>query len=195
MKVTQFRDATALRQWLEQHHATAKELWVGFYRKGCGGTGVTYPEALDQALCFGWIDGIRKKVDEISYTNRFSPRTAKSVWSLVNIRRVGELTKLGLMAAPGIAAFNARDPKRSGLYSFENRPTSLTPELEKTFKARKRAWAFWEAQPPGYRRMMTWFVMSAVKDETRRSRLATLVEACAANRRLEAMAPAKRKPS
>lgn len=193
MDVTHFRDAEAFRRWLEKHHDTADELWVGFYRKGCGKTGISYQEAVDQALCFGWIDGVRKKVDDISYTNRFSPRTGKSTWSLINIRRIGDLTKQGLMAAPGIAAFKSRDAKRSGLYSFENRPADLAPELEKIFKANKRAWTFWAALPPGHRRTATWWVMSAVKDETRRSRLAALIDASAQGRRLGMLAPSTKK--
>ena len=194
MDVVFFRNAAAFRGWLQKHHDRATEVWVGFYRKGCGRTGISYPEAVDQALCFGWIDGVRKKVDDISYTNRFSPRMRKSVWSTINIRRVGELTKLGLMAAPGLAAFNARDPKRSGLYSFENRPTSFAPELEKIFKAQKAAWAFWEALPPGYRRTVTWWVMSAVKEDTRRARLARVIEEAAGGRRVGLLSPSKKKP-
>jgi uncharacterized protein YdeI (YjbR/CyaY-like superfamily) len=187
MDVTHFRNAAQFRRWLQKHHDTATELWVGFYRKGCGKMGMSYAEAVDQALCFGWIDGVRKKVDDISYTNRFSPRKPKSLWSAINIRRVGELTKVGLMAAPGIAVFKARDPERSGRYSFENRPTSFAPELEKLFRANKAAWMFWEAQPPGYRRTVTWWVMSAVKDETRCSRLARLINDMARGRRLGLM--------
>ena len=194
MDVKHFRDAAAFRRWLEKYHDTAKELWIGFYRKGCGRTGMSYAEAVDQALCYGWIDGIRKRLDDISYTNRFTPRTPRSIWSAINIRRVGELTKLGLMAPSGAAAFKARDPKRSGLYSFENRPASFAPELEKVFKTNKAAWAFWEAQPPGYRRTITWFVMSAVKDETRRTRLAAVIDASARERRL-GLAPAAKKSS
>jgi uncharacterized protein YdeI (YjbR/CyaY-like superfamily) len=193
MEVKFFRNAAELRHWLQKHHASATELWVGFYRKGCGKTGISYQEALDEALCFGWIDGVRKKVDDISYTNRFSPRTAKSVWSLINIRRVGELMKQGLMAEPGIAAFKARDAKRSGMYSFENRPTSFAPELEKIFKANKPAWDFWQAQPPGFRRTLTWWVMSAVRDETRRSRLAKLIDESAHGRRPELLTSSSKK--
>jgi uncharacterized protein YdeI (YjbR/CyaY-like superfamily) len=193
MEVKHFRNAAGFRRWLEKHHATAPELWVGFYRKESGRGGLTYPEAVDQALCFGWIDGVRKKVDEISYTNRFSPRTARSVWSAINIRRVAELTRLGLMAGPGLAAFRSRDEERTRKYSYENRPTSLTPELEQAFKANTAAWEFWIAQPPGYRRLSIWFVMSAVRDETRRSRLARLIEISAKRTRLDAMAPAKKR--
>ena len=187
MKVTHFKDSAAVRRWLEKNHNKASELWVGFYRKGCGKTGATYQDVLDQALCFGWIDGVRKKIDDESYTNRFSPRRPRSIWSLVNIRRVGELKKHGLMAEPGLEAFKARDLRRSGMYSFENRPKVLPPDLARTFKSNTAAWTFWEAQPPGYRRMMTWFVLSAVKHETRRNRLDRLVAECARNRRVVPM--------
>ncbi len=193
MQVTHFRTAAEFRRWLQKHHATAKEVWVGFYRKESGREGMSYKEALDQALCFGWIDGIRKKVDEQSYTNRFTPRTAKSIWSLINIRRVKELEALGLMAAPGRAAFKSRDPKRSGMYSFENRPQSLPAALQRIFMANKDAWAFFMAQPPGYRRLGIWFVMSAVKDETRRKRLAKLIDDSARGRRLGVMTSGSKK--
>jgi uncharacterized protein YdeI (YjbR/CyaY-like superfamily) len=189
MQVKHFRNAEQFRRWLERHHAAEKELWVGFYRKGCGKTGMSYPEAVDQALCFGWIDGVRKKLDDISYTNRFSPRQPKSTWSTVNMRRVGELTKLGLMTEAGLAAFKARDEKRSGVYSFENRPQSLPPDLEKVFKANRQAWEFWTALPPGNRRTVTWWIVSAVKDETRRSRLAKAIESSAKGQRLGLLSP------
>ncbi len=193
MDATYFRDAAAFRRWLQKHHDSATELWVGFYRKGSGRTGISYPDAVDQALCFGWIDGVRKRVDDIRYVNRFSPRTAKSTWSLVNRRRVGELTRLGLMAPPGVAAFKARDPKRSARYSFENRPASLASELEKTFKSQRAAWAFWEALPPGFRRTVTWWIMSAVKEETRRARLAKVIADAARGRRAGLLSPSKKR--
>jgi uncharacterized protein YdeI (YjbR/CyaY-like superfamily) len=193
MDVVHFKSAAEFRRWLQKNHDREKEVWVGFYRKESGRGGITYKEALDQALCFGWIDGIRKKVDEESYTNRFTPRSAKSVWSLINIKRVGELTKLGLMAAPGLAAFKSRDPKRSGIYSFENRPKTLTRELERALRANKAAYDFFCAQPPGYRRLATWFVMSAKKDETRRVRLDRLIDDCAHGRRLGIMTASPKK--
>jgi uncharacterized protein YdeI (YjbR/CyaY-like superfamily) len=189
--ITYFRSAAEFRRWLEKNHDTAKEVWIGFYKKDSGKTGISYQEALDQALCFGWIDGVRKKVDEISYTNRFSPRTTRSAWSLINIRRVGELTKTGLMAEPGLKVFEDRDRKRSGIYSFENRPQSLPPKLEKLFTADKKAWAFFTAQPPGYRRIATWFVMSAKKDETRLKRLERLMDDSRNQRRLGIMEPSR----
>ncbi len=191
MEIRHFKDSAAFRRWLERNHDRATEIWVGFYRKSSGRGGLTYKEALDQALCFGWIDGIRKKVDEASYMQRFTPRTARSVWSLVNIRRVGELTTLGLMAPKGIEVFKARDPKRSGIYSFENRPKELTPELERRFRRDRAAWEFFLAQPPGYRRLAIWFVMSAKKEETRLKRLTVLIDDSAHGRRLGTLAPAR----
>jgi uncharacterized protein YdeI (YjbR/CyaY-like superfamily) len=187
--VVYFRNAAGFRRWLENHHAKAREVWVGFYKKDSGKPGISYPEAVDQALCYGWIDGVRKAVDDVSYKNRFSPRKTRSVWSLINIRRVGELTKMGLMAEPGLAAFKGRDPKRSGMYSFENRPASLTPALQKKFTADKEAWSFFKSQPPGYRRVATWFVMSAKRDETRLRRLERLMEDSRHQRRLAMLAP------
>jgi uncharacterized protein YdeI (YjbR/CyaY-like superfamily) len=189
MEPSFFRGPEQLRRWFARNHTTKTEIWVGYYKKDSGKPSITWPESVEQALCFGWIDGVRKKVDEISYTNRFSPRQPKSNWSTVNIRRVGELTRLGLMADAGLAAFKARDEKRSGVYSFENRPQSLPWDLEKVFKANTDAWAFWTAQPPGYRRTLTWYVVSAVKDETRQSRLAKVIESSARGQRLGLLSP------
>jgi uncharacterized protein YdeI (YjbR/CyaY-like superfamily) len=159
------------------HHETAREVWVGFYKKGSGRRGITYAEAVDQALCYGWIDGIKKRVDEEGYTHRFSPRKPKSVWSNINIKRAEELERLGLMQPRGLETWENRDPARSGIYSFENRPKALTPALERRFKAHKKAWLFFQAQPPGYRRLMIFMVMSAKRDETRERRLEQLIEA------------------
>lgn len=170
-----FRSAFEFRRWLEKHHGRATELWVGFYKKASAKLGITYAEAVDQALCFGWIDGIKKRVDEDRYTHRFTPRTAKSGWSAINTRRAAELKRLGLMAPSGVAAFEKRDPARSGISSFENRPESLTPPLLGQLKANRKAWAFFEAQPPGYRRRVAFWVMSAKQDETRQRRLAQLI--------------------
>ena len=189
MDVRHFRDAATFRRWLERNHDREKELWVGFYRNDSGRGGLTYREALDQALCFGWIDGVRKKVDEASYAQRFTPRQARSTWSLVNIRRVGELTKMGVMAPAGVKAFEARDAARSGVYSFENRPQALPPDLERRFRKDRAAWAFFQAQPPGYRRTAIWFIVSAKKDETRLKRLAVLMDDSAHGRRLGMLAP------
>lgn len=178
MKVTYFKSAADFREWLQASHATASELWVGFYKKDSGKAGITYAEALDEALCFGWIDGIRKRVDEASYTIRFTRRTAKSIWSLINTRRVEQLRTLGRMAEAGLKAFAARDPQRTGIYSFE-KPAPLNGDAKRQFKARKRAWSFFQSQPPGYRRLAIHWVMSAKREETRASRLKRLIAASA----------------
>ena len=183
MKPRFFRSGDELRTWLTKHHATAPELWIGFYKKATGKKGITYPEALDQALCFGWIDGVRRGIDDVSYTTRFSRRTARSPWSRINIARVKELKKLGLMAQPGLAAFERRDKTSAG-YSYEDGPHELGPEYEKTFRARKRAWAFFEAQPSGYKRAASHWVRTAKREDTRQRRLAQLIDDSANGRRL-----------
>jgi uncharacterized protein YdeI (YjbR/CyaY-like superfamily) len=189
MTVTFFKSAAEFRVWLARHHDKAAELWVGFYRKDSRRSGITYAEALDQALCFGWIDGVRKKVDDAGYTNRFSPRKAKSIWSLVNTRRAKELRKLGLMQPPGLKAFRARKADNTGVYSFENRADcKLAAGYERQFKGNKGAWAFFNAQPPGYRRTVIWWVMSAKRPETQQRRLGRLIDDCAKGRRLSLLA-------
>jgi uncharacterized protein YdeI (YjbR/CyaY-like superfamily) len=170
-----FSNPTKFHRWLGKNHDKQSELWVGFYKKHSDKPSITYPEALDEALCYGWIDGLRKSIDGVSYKIRFTPRQAKSTWSLVNIKRVEELKRLGRMRASGLKAFENRDPKRSGIYSFENAPRNLDAAYEKKFQSNKRAWAFFQAQPPGYRRTASWYVMSAKKEETRWRRLATLI--------------------
>jgi uncharacterized protein YdeI (YjbR/CyaY-like superfamily) len=180
-----FKSQAVFRAWLEQHGSTTKELWVGYYKKASGRTGMVYREALDAALCFGWIDGIVKRVDEVSYVQRWTPRTRTSKWSLVNIRRVGELTDLGLMAEPGLKAFNERDPTRQTAYLYEQRDQPLTPAYERRFKRNARAWTFFQTQPPGYRRLMLRRIMSAKKEETREKRFAQLIRVSAAHRRLD----------
>ncbi len=177
MEVTFFESPSEFREWLEQNHDSAKELWVGFYKKGFGKAGITWPEAVDQALCFGWIDGIRKRVDETSYTNRFTPRRRGSTWSAVNIKRVGELTELGLMRPAGLDAFEKRDEAKAQLYSYERAQSKLDETYERQFREHERAWAFFSAQAPSYRRTSSWWVMSAKKEETRQRRLAALIEA------------------
>jgi len=179
-----FRGASELRAWLEKNHGSAAELWVGFFNQRSGKTGITYKEALDEALCFGWIDGVRKSVDEGRYMQRFSPRKARSMWSLVNIKRVGELEAAGRMCAPGRAAFEKRDEKTSGADSIARANAAFTSALERRFRAHAKAWAFFKSRPPGYRHLSTWFVMSAKKDDTRRRRLDTLIELCAGGRLL-----------
>lgn len=184
-----FRTAAELRRWLAANHAKATELWVGFYRKDSGKGGITYFEALDEALCYGWIDGIRKKLDDERFTQRFTPRTARSAWSVVNIDRVRKLTEGRRMAPPGAAVFAARDPARSGIYSFERESAEFPPELKKRFRGDRDAWEFFTSQPPYYRKMATWWVVSARKAETRDRRLAQLMEDSARGRRLAQLTP------
>jgi uncharacterized protein YdeI (YjbR/CyaY-like superfamily) len=174
-------------QWLEKHHANSVELWVGFYKKSTGKPSITYQEALDEALCFGWIDGIRKTVDEERYTIRFTPRKPGSNWSNVNIKRVQELIAAGRMMPAGLAAFEARKAEKSGVYTYENRPQQLSAEYEKKFRANKPAWTYFQAQAPYYQRTACGWVMTAKKEETRLRRLATLIEDSAQRRRLGIM--------
>jgi uncharacterized protein YdeI (YjbR/CyaY-like superfamily) len=176
MKPRFFKTAGAFREWLENNHDKKTELSIGFHKKNSGKPSITYPEALDEALCFGWIDGVRRNVDETSYSIRFTPRKAKSIWSNVNIRRATELENLGLMKPPGLRAFQARDPKRSGIYSFENVAREFNPEFEKRFRANKKAWDFFQSEPPYIKKVCKFWVMSAKKEETRLRRLDQLIE-------------------
>jgi uncharacterized protein YdeI (YjbR/CyaY-like superfamily) len=185
MTARYFKTAAEFRRWLAAHHDTETELLVGFYRKGSGTPGISYREALDEALCYGWIDGIKKRVDETRYTHRFSPRKKDSIWSLVNARRVKELIALKRMAKPGLAAWERRDVKKTGIYSFENRPKTLDAALEREFRKQPAAWIFFRAQPPGYQRLMTFFVMSAKQPETRLRRLDRLIKTSAAGKRVQ----------
>jgi uncharacterized protein YdeI (YjbR/CyaY-like superfamily) len=178
-----------LRAWFSGHHETETELAVGFHKKGSGTPGLTWPESVDQALCFGWIDGVRRGIDAVRYQIRFTPRKARSTWSAVNIARFGELTAAGLVTPAGVAAFEARRPERSGIYSYEQRPTAeLDAAAEAEFRAREGAWEFFGAQPPSYRKTAIWWVVSAKRPETRARRLTTLIEDSAAGRRLGQLA-------
>ena len=180
-----FPAASAFREWLERHHATDREVWVGYYRKGVDKPSITYREAVDEALCFGWIDGIGYRVDDEAHTNRFTPRTRRSNWSSVNVRRVGELLAEGRMHPAGIAAFEARTPERTGVYSYENRPADLPEEYATLFRGDEAAWAWWQAQTPSYRRAATWWVVSAKQEATRLRRLEQLIADSAAGRRIK----------
>jgi uncharacterized protein YdeI (YjbR/CyaY-like superfamily) len=180
-----FATAEKWRQWLEKNHERATELWVGMHKKASGTPSITWPEAVDEALCFGWIDGIRKSIDETRYKNRFTPRKKGSNWSAVNIARVAALTKEGRMHPAGLTAFEGRDPKKSGVYSFEQREAAtLGDEFERRFRANAKAWAFFEAQPPYYRRVTTFWVVSAKQQATRERRLGALIADSAAGRRI-----------
>src|SRR5579863_5115120 len=170
-----FASPSAWRAWLEQHHAEAEELWVGLYKRDSGRPSITWPEAVDGALCFGWIDGIRKTIDDVSYKIRFTPRKPRSVWSAINVKRVTGLSKMGLMHSAGLAAFQKRDPERSEIYSYEQRKSAKLPAAyQKNFLSHPDAWKFFRAQAPGYQRICSWWVISAKKEETRWKRLAAL---------------------
>ena len=187
LKPTFFKSPTECRRWLEEHHDKATELWFGFYKKKSGKHGITYQEALDEALCFGWIDGLKKSLDESSYTFRFTPRKPRSIWSVVNTKRAKELRKLGRMKPAGLKAFAARSSEKSGIYSFENPPRKLSASYEKQLRAHKDAWEFFRAQPPGYQRTTSFWVMSAKREETRLSRVAKLISASEKKVRLGAV--------
>ena len=176
MKPTFFKTQPDFRRWFEKHHDTSKELLVGFYKKSSGRASITWPESVDEALCFGWIDGIRRSIDDISYTIRFTPRKPTSTWSVINIRRAQELIDQGLMRPGGLRAFQLRKENKSGIYSYEQRSEKLPEPYEKEIKRNKTAWAFFQAQSPWYRKTVGWWVVSAKKEETRLKRLATLIE-------------------
>ena len=176
MKPRFFRTAAEFRTWLRRHHATAAELLVGFYKKSSGKPSITWPESVDEALCYGWIDGIRKRVDELSYTIRFTPRRAGSVWSTVNTRRARTLAAQRRMTPAGLSAFEARRPNRSGRYSYEQRPQELTAPYARMLARNAAARKFFLAQTPSYRRAATWWVLSARTEATRLRRAQTLVQ-------------------
>jgi uncharacterized protein YdeI (YjbR/CyaY-like superfamily) len=180
-----FSTPGAFRKWLAKNHQSAAELWVGFYHKTSGRPSITWPESVDEALCFGWIDGLRKKFDHESYKIRFTPRRAKSTWSAVNISRVAVLTREGRMQSAGIAAFARREENNSRKYSFENRESArLSATDEREFRRDRAAWDFFQAQPPGYRRLAAWWIISAKRPETRRARRERLIETSRARRRI-----------
>ena len=181
-----FATPAELRAWLELHHADRDELWVGLYKKASGRPSVTWPEVVDEALCFGWIDGVRRSLGPDSYVNRITPRRPRSNWSAVNIKRVGELIEAGRMTPAGLAAFEARTDDRSAIYSYEQRrAATLEPDQEERFRAAAAAWEWFQARPPSYRRAAIHWVVSAKRPETRERRLQTLIEDSAAGRAIK----------
>jgi uncharacterized protein YdeI (YjbR/CyaY-like superfamily) len=187
-EVLYFATPVAWRGWLEKHHEKAKELWVGFHKRGSGKPSITWPESVDEALCFGWIDGVRKSIDETRYKIRFSPRKPTSTWSSVNIKRVAELTELGRMRPAGLAAFERRSAKKSGIYAYEQRhEIALDPAYEKKLRANKKAWAFFTSSAPYYQRICVYWIMTAKQEPTRLRRLARLIEDSAAGRKVGIM--------
>ena len=180
-----FTEPAEFHTWLEENHDGVAKLWVGFHKKATRRPSLTWPEAVDEALCFGWIDGIRRSLGDESYTIRFTPRKARSTWSAVNIERAKELVAAGRMRPAGLAAFEARSDDRSAIYAYEQRHAAkLPPQAEREFRADEHAWAFFHAQPPWYRKTAIWWVVSAKREETRAKRLRTLIEDSAAGRRL-----------
>ncbi len=174
-----FVTPAAFRAWLEKNHATAAELWVGFHKTSTGTPSITWPESVDEALCFGWIDGIRKRIDDATYVIRFTPRKATSIWSAVNIRKMGELIRQGRVFPAGLAAFEKRSEEKSKLYSYEQRHTAkLDKAAEKQFRANTTAWDHFQSRPPWYRKVTTHWIVSAKKEETRQKRLAVLIACC-----------------
>jgi uncharacterized protein YdeI (YjbR/CyaY-like superfamily) len=172
-----FKSQAAFRRWLEKNHASVAELDLRLWKVHAAHRGLTYQQALDESLCFGWIDGVRRAYDDDSFRQRFTPRRPTSTWSEVNIRRFGELDAKGLVTAPGRSAFARRDDARSRIYSFEQkRPVELPPAMVKTMRANPKAWAFWGACPPHYRRLMAHWITSAKQTETRARRLAKLID-------------------
>jgi len=188
-----FKSQVDFRKWLEKNHAKETELLVGFYKKDSGKPSITYPEALDEALCFGWIDGVRRSLGDEGYTIRFTPRKPKSIWSNVNVRHVERLKKEGRMAPAGLKAYELKDPTKTGIYSFENRPRELAPAYEKKFRANKKAWEFFESQPAGYKRLMIYRVMEAKQEETKERRLSQLIGASAKGERLGVLSTKSKK--
>lgn len=184
-----FESPAEWRAWLEQHHASETEIQVGFYKKNTGRQRMTWSQAVDEALCFGWIDGIVRRVDDERHQQRFTPRKAKSTWSAVNIDKVERLTAEGRMADAGLRAYAARSEENSRIYAFEQVAVELPPEALQRLRADEAAWTFWESRPVGYRRVASWWVVSAKRPETREKRLATLIEDCAAGRLIKSRRP------
>ncbi|HXI14319.1 MAG TPA: YdeI/OmpD-associated family protein [Thermoanaerobaculia bacterium] len=184
MQPTFFDTPSAFRSWLGKNHQTETELLVGFHKKDSGLASITWPESVDVALCFGWIDGVRRRIDDRSYSIRFTPRKRTSTWSVVNIRRIAELTRSGLMHAAGLKAFEQRSEAKSGIYAYENAPQDLSQKDERTFRSNRKAWRFFSSQPPSYRRLMIHWIVNAKKEQTRTKRLSALIHDSEEGRRL-----------
>ena len=184
MEVLFFKTPEEFRNWLEINSEMISELWVGYYKISTGKPSVTYSNALDEALCYGWIDGLRKSIDESSYCIRFTPRKPKSIWSEVNIKKVEELISQGRMTPGGLAAFEKRKDARSGIYSYENQPEKLDPIIEARFKEHQKAWDFFTAQPPSYKKSCIFYVMSGKQEATKVARIEKLISACEVGKRV-----------
>lgn len=184
-----FSSADAWRAWLEEHHERESEVFVGLHKKVVDRAAMSWSEAVDEALCFGWIDGVRRRIDERSHSIRFTPRRPRSTWSAVNIDKAERLTAAGRMRPAGLRAFRARSEERSRIYAFEQGAVELPPDALRRLRANAGAWSFWASRPPGYRRLAAWWVISAKRAETRERRLQTLIEDCAAGRLIRSQRP------
>jgi uncharacterized protein YdeI (YjbR/CyaY-like superfamily) len=178
-----------LRKWLAKNHNKLSEQWIGFYKKGSGRPSITWPESVDEALCFGWIDGLRESIDDEAYKIRFTPRREGSIWSAVNIKRARELVELGLMMPSGLSQFEKRDEARTNRYAYERKNVMFDAGYIAIFKKNKNAWSFFDKQPPGYKHLMTHRVMSAKQEATRLRRLEVLIAESAAGRRMDLLKP------
>jgi uncharacterized protein YdeI (YjbR/CyaY-like superfamily) len=184
MTVVFFVNPSDFRKWLKRNQASSKEVWVGYYKKNSGKPSMTWPESVDEALCYGWIDGLRKSIDKISYKIRFTPRRRLSVWSATNIKRARELIARKRMRPAGLKAFEARRPNKCGIYSYEQRRAELEEPYKSMLRKNKSAWDFFQLQSPWYRKQMGWWVVTARKEETRWRRLQKLTDVSAQRKRL-----------
>jgi uncharacterized protein YdeI (YjbR/CyaY-like superfamily) len=185
MKPQFFSDQLKFREWLKKNHTSKTELLVGFYKVTSGKKSMTWSQSVDEALCFGWIDGVRKSIDEISYTIRFTPRRPTSIWSTVNIRKMKELSEKGLMQSAGLEAFKHRNENKSSIYTYEKNPLSLDKTFEKQFKANKKAWNYFQNMAPSYRKAVTNWVMTAKQESTRLKRLQELIRDCETGKKIK----------
>lgn len=184
MNVVLFADQEDFRKWLAEHHETENEIWVGYYKISAKKQGMTYSQSVDQAICYGWIDGIKKAVDSEIYCNRFTPRRATSVWSAVNIKKAESLIKQGLMQPSGLTCYLNRKEDKSRVYSYENKPERLPEELEEKLRENDKAWAYFSSQAPSHQRTILYWIMSAKQDSTRLNRLEKLIKASEEGKRL-----------
>lgn len=191
VKAIFFRTSAAFRRWLEQHHAKADAVWVGYYKKGSGKPSITWSESVDEALCYGWIDGVRQSIDDISYRIRFTRRKPGSIWSSVNIKRAQALIDQRRMQPSGLKAYRARKDSKSGIYSYEQRIVDLEEPYNGLLKKNKAAWDFFQTQPASYRKAVSWWIISAKKEETRLKRLEKLIANSVQGQRLPEFAPRK----
>jgi len=189
MKPTFFAKQEDLRKWFEKNHQKKKELWLGYYKANSGKPSITWPQSVDEALCFGWIDGVRKSLGEKSYVIRFTTRNPNSIWSAINIKKAEELIKQGLMYPAGLEVFNQRNEKKSRVYSFEQKNIQLAPQFKKQFKQNKIAWKFFQSQPPSYQKPAIWWITSAKQDATKQKRLEILIKDSEAGQKIKRLRP------